>query len=165
LATLLEDAGLNQIKRSSIAIRMDYANFEDYWRPLLGGQGPVGIYVAELSSELRCRIEEAVKGAYCSGAPDGERSLTATAWAVRGIVPQLAATMKEHSMKLSARNQLKGKIVDVMKGATTSHVRVDIGGGVIVTSSITNEAVTDLALAKGDEVWAVIKASDVMIGK
>jgi molybdopterin-binding protein len=68
-------------------------------------------------------------------------------------------------MKLSARNQLKGKIVDVMKGATTSHVRVDIGGGVIVTSSITNEAVADLALAKGDEVSAVIKASDVMIGK
>ena len=68
-------------------------------------------------------------------------------------------------MKLSARNQLKGKIVDVMKGATTSHVRVDIGGSVIVTSSITNEAVADLKLAKGDEVWAVIKASDVMIGK
>jgi molybdopterin-binding protein len=73
--------------------------------------------------------------------------------------------MKERSMKLSARNQLKGKIVDLMKGATTSHVRVDIGGGVIVTSSITNEAVADLALAKGDEVSAVIKASDVMIGK
>jgi molybdopterin-binding protein len=68
-------------------------------------------------------------------------------------------------MKLSARNQLKGKIVDVVKGATTSHIRVDIGGGVIVTSSITNEAVADLALNKGDEVWAVIKASDVMIGK
>ncbi len=68
-------------------------------------------------------------------------------------------------MKLSARNQLKGKIVDVVKGATTSHVRIDIGGGVIVTSSITNEAVADLALAKGDEAWAVIKASDVMIGK
>jgi molybdopterin-binding protein len=73
--------------------------------------------------------------------------------------------MKDHAMKLSARNQLKGKIVDVTKGATTSHVRVDIGGGVIVTSSITNEAVADLSLAKGDEVWAVIKASDVMIGK
>jgi molybdopterin-binding protein len=68
-------------------------------------------------------------------------------------------------MKLSARNQLKGKIVDVVKGATTSHVRIDIGGGVIVTSSITNEAVADLALAKGDDVWAVIKASDVMVGK
>ena len=68
-------------------------------------------------------------------------------------------------MKLSARNQLKGKIVDVTKGATTSHVRVDIGGGVIITASITNGAVTDLALKTGDEAWAVIKASDVMIGK
>jgi molybdopterin-binding protein len=68
-------------------------------------------------------------------------------------------------MKLSARNQLKGKIIDVVKGATTSHVRVDIGGGVIVTSSITNEAVADLGLKKGDDAWAVIKASDVMIGK
>jgi molybdopterin-binding protein len=73
--------------------------------------------------------------------------------------------MKDQVMKLSARNQLKGKIVDVVKGATTSHVRIDIGGGVMVTSSITNEAVADLALAKGDDAWAVIKASDVMIGK
>ena len=68
-------------------------------------------------------------------------------------------------MKLSARNQLKGKIVDVAKGATTSHVRVDIGGGLIVTSSITNEAVADLDLRAGDDAWAIIKASDVMIGK
>jgi len=68
-------------------------------------------------------------------------------------------------MKLSARNQLKGKIVEVKKGATTSHVRIDIGGGVVITSSITNEAVTDLKLKKGDAAWAVIKASDVMIGK
>ena len=66
--------------------------------------------------------------------------------------------------KLSARNQFKGKIVEVKKGATTSHVRIDIGHGVIVTSSITNEAVADLNLKAGDEAWAVIKASDVMIG-
>ena len=68
-------------------------------------------------------------------------------------------------MKLSARNQLKGKIVGVTKGQTTAHVRIDIGGGVIVTSSVTNEAVDELALKVGDEGWAVIKASDVMIGK
>jgi len=68
-------------------------------------------------------------------------------------------------MKLSARNQLKGKVVDVTKGATTSHVRVDLGHGIIVTASITNEAVADLGLKAGDEAWAVIKASDVMIGK
>jgi molybdopterin-binding protein len=68
-------------------------------------------------------------------------------------------------MKLSARNQLKGKIVDVAKGATTSHVRIDIGRGLIVTASITNEAVADLDLHAGDDAWAIIKASDVMIGK
>jgi molybdopterin-binding protein len=73
--------------------------------------------------------------------------------------------MKDPTMKLSARNQIKGKIVDVAKGATTSHVRIDIGGGVTVTSSITNEAVAELALKTGDDAWAVIKASDVMIGK
>ena len=68
-------------------------------------------------------------------------------------------------MRLSARNQLKGKIVTVTKGQTTAHVRIDIGNGVIVTSSITNEAVDDLGLAVGDEAIAVIKASDVMVAK
>jgi molybdopterin-binding protein len=67
--------------------------------------------------------------------------------------------------KLSARNQIKGKIVAVEKGMTTAHVRIDIGGGVMITSSITNEAVDELALKAGDEAWAVVKASDVMIGK
>ena len=59
-------------------------------------------------------------------------------------------------MKLSARNQLKGRIVGVTKGQTTAHVRIDIGGGVIVTSSITNEAVDELGLTVGDEAFAVI---------
>ncbi|TPJ45908.1 molybdopterin-binding protein [Mesorhizobium sp. B2-7-1] len=67
-------------------------------------------------------------------------------------------------MKISARNILKGKVTEIVKGATTSHVRIDIGGGVIVTSSITNEAITDLALEKGKQAYAVIKASDVMVG-
>jgi molybdopterin-binding protein len=68
-------------------------------------------------------------------------------------------------MKISARNQLKGKIISVAKGQTTGHVRIDIGGGVVVTSSITNEAIDDLALAVGDEAVAIIKASDVMVAK
>ena len=51
------------------------------------------------------------------------------------------------------------------KGVTTSHVRIDIGQGLIITPSITNAAVDDLDLKKGDDAWAVIKASDVMIGK
>jgi len=66
-------------------------------------------------------------------------------------------------MRISARNQLKGKIVEVKKGATTAHVRVDIGNSQIVTSSITNEAVEELALKTGSAVTVVIKASDVMI--
>jgi molybdopterin-binding protein len=65
-------------------------------------------------------------------------------------------------MKISARNVLKGMIVDVVKGATTAHVRIDIGG-TIVTASITNEAVEDLDLKKGMSASAVIKASDVMV--
>jgi molybdopterin-binding protein len=68
-------------------------------------------------------------------------------------------------MKLSARNQIKGKVVEVRKGATTSHVRIDIGNGMVVTSSITNEAVDDLAIRVGDEATAVIKASDIMVAK
>ena len=68
-------------------------------------------------------------------------------------------------MKLSARNQIKRKVLEVRRGQTTAHVRVDIGNGVIVTSSITNEAVDDLGLKAGDEVVAIIKASDVMVGK
>ncbi len=66
-------------------------------------------------------------------------------------------------MQISARNRLKGKIVEAKKGATTAHVRIDIGGGSIVTASITNEAVDELGLAAGGDAYAVIKASDVMI--
>ena len=66
-------------------------------------------------------------------------------------------------MKLSARNQIKGRIVTVTRGATTSHIRLD-AGGTIITASITNEAVDDLGLKDGQEAYAVVKASDVMIG-
>ena len=66
-------------------------------------------------------------------------------------------------MRLSARNQLKGRIVEVTKGQTTAHVRIDIGGGVVVTASVTNEAVDELDLRVGEAAHAVIKASDVMV--
>ncbi len=66
-------------------------------------------------------------------------------------------------MKISARNTLKGRIVEITKGATTSHVRIDIGGA-IVTASITNEAVDELKLSVGAQAYAVVKASDVMVG-
>ena len=71
----------------------------------------------------------------------------------------------ELKVKLSARNTLNGKVVELKMGQTTSHVKLDIGCGHIVTASITNEAVDELNLKVGDEAWAVIKASDVMIAK
>ena len=67
------------------------------------------------------------------------------------------------SMRLSARNQIKGKILEVTKGQTTSHVRIEVGGGTVVTASITNEAVDELGLMVGQEAYAVVKASDVMV--
>ena len=66
-------------------------------------------------------------------------------------------------MKLSARNRLKGNVVEIKKGQTTAHVRVDVNG-TIVTAAITNEAVDELGLKIGQEAYAVVKASDVMIG-
>ena len=68
-------------------------------------------------------------------------------------------------LKLSARNQIAGRITSVTRGQTTGHVHIDIGRGTIVHSSITNEAIDDLDLKVGDEAIAVIKASDVMIAK
>jgi molybdopterin-binding protein len=66
-------------------------------------------------------------------------------------------------MKISARNVLKGKIVDIKKGATTAHVLLDVNGTTI-TASITNESVDDLKLTVGQQAYAVIKSPDVMIG-
>jgi len=68
-------------------------------------------------------------------------------------------------MKLSARNVLSGKVIAVEKGQTTAHVKIELSGGAIVTASVTNEAVDDLALKVGDAASAVIKASDVIVAK
>lgn len=67
-------------------------------------------------------------------------------------------------MRISARNVLPGTVVAVERGAVTSHVRIDVGGQV-VTASITNAAIDELGLVVGDAAYAVVKASDVMIGK
>lgn len=68
-------------------------------------------------------------------------------------------------MKLSARNALTGTVVEVHKGEVAATVKIDVGNGVIVTSSITVDAAEDLGLATGDSVTAIIKASDVLVGK
>jgi molybdopterin-binding protein len=71
--------------------------------------------------------------------------------------------MRSNAVKISARNKLKGTIVEVKKGATTAHVKIDVGGQT-VTAAITNESADELKLTTGQSVYAVIKASDVMVG-
>ena len=65
-------------------------------------------------------------------------------------------------MKISARNRLKGRVVEVRKGQTTAHVRIDVYG-IIITAAITNEGVDELGLREGQDAYTVVKASDVMI--
>jgi SAM-dependent methyltransferase len=84
LAALWAGAGLTEIETGSLTIRMDYQSFDDYWQLLLGGQGPVGAYVASLGGERRILVRDRVRLAYLAGGADGPRSMTATAWAVRG---------------------------------------------------------------------------------
>jgi SAM-dependent methyltransferase len=79
--------GLTAVERASLTIRMEFDGFDDYWRPMDTGQGPVGSYLASLPPALKDRIMEAVRRSFLSGDTDGPRSLTATAWAVRGRVP------------------------------------------------------------------------------
>jgi molybdopterin-binding protein len=65
-------------------------------------------------------------------------------------------------MKISARNRLKGRVVEVRKGQTTAHVRLDVYG-IMITAVITNEAVDELGLREGQDAYALVKASDVMV--
>lgn len=67
-------------------------------------------------------------------------------------------------MKLSARNQLKGKVVSINNRAVNSIVSIDIGGGNIITSTISCSAVEELNLQVGSDTYAVIKATNVMVG-
>jgi molybdopterin-binding protein len=67
-------------------------------------------------------------------------------------------------MKLSARNILKGKVKDITKGKTTATVKIAVGDS-IVTASITMDALKELKLKNGETAYAIIKASDVIVGK
>ena len=68
-------------------------------------------------------------------------------------------------MKISARNQIPGTVAAIHPGAVNGAVKVEIGGGIVVTANITEEAIADLGLAVGDKVTVLVKASDVLIGK
>lgn len=83
-------AGLVDVEEAQLVIRMEYADFDDYWRPYLGKDGPGAEYVGSLAADARARIEAAVHRAYLDGEPDGPRSFAALAWAVKGQVPRAA---------------------------------------------------------------------------
>lgn len=79
--------GLRDVVQDSLAIRMDYQSFDDYWGPIAGGEGPLGKYMSGVSAAEQATIGSAVRAAYEGGKPDGPRSFVAVAWACRGIVP------------------------------------------------------------------------------
>ncbi len=68
-------------------------------------------------------------------------------------------------MKLSARNVIKGKVVQVKRGAVAAQVRVDIGGGNVLTSMITVDALDDLGLKEGASVSVIIKSTEVILAR
>jgi SAM-dependent methyltransferase len=80
--------GLIDVEQASLLIRMDFADFEDYWGPLLAGEGPVGAYVAGLDPAKRAVLADHVRRAYLANRPDGPRSVACVAWACRGTVPK-----------------------------------------------------------------------------
>ena len=67
-------------------------------------------------------------------------------------------------MKLSARNQLKGTVVEIQQGAVNGIVKIDLGGGIVISSLITMSSIIELGLEVGSTAYAVIKASNVMVG-
>lgn len=83
-------AGFVDIEEEQLFIRMEFSDFDDYWRPYLGKDGPGAEYVGSLAADERTRIEAAVRNAYLDGEPDGPRSYAALAWAVKGKVPDAA---------------------------------------------------------------------------
>ncbi len=87
LPRIWAEAGLVEIDERSLMIRMDFADFADYWGPYSTGEGMLGAYVAGLDTARRDRLERHLRSAYLSGRPDGARSFVAVALSCRGVVP------------------------------------------------------------------------------
>lgn len=71
---------------------------------------------------------------------------------------------RDDNMKISARNKLAGTVVAINEGAVNATVQIDLGGAVIVTAMITSASVKELGLEVGKTAYAIVKASDVMVG-
>jgi SAM-dependent methyltransferase len=86
MADLWRRIGLGKVEETSLVVRTEFSDFEDYWRPFLSGDGPPGQFVTGLSDQARDRLEIHLRRAYESNRPDGPRSFVAVAWACKGIV-------------------------------------------------------------------------------
>ncbi|HYQ81778.1 MAG TPA: class I SAM-dependent methyltransferase [Anaeromyxobacteraceae bacterium] len=86
LEALFAAAGLSDVATSAIDVPTWFRDFDDYWQPFLGGQGPAPAYAMSLPEDRRAALRERLRGALPTG-PDGSIRLTARAWAVRGIRP------------------------------------------------------------------------------
>ncbi len=81
------DLGLTDVEQTSLLIRMEYTDFDDYRAPFASGEGPHGQYVVNLPETARETLKQHVRRAYIANRPDGPRSMVAVAWACRGSVP------------------------------------------------------------------------------
>jgi ubiquinone/menaquinone biosynthesis C-methylase UbiE len=87
MSAMWRQVGLTEVEQTSLTIRMDYANFDDYWRSLERRDSPPGLYLATLSDEVRATLREHVQRGFLCNRLDGPRSFASTAWACRGTVP------------------------------------------------------------------------------
>jgi SAM-dependent methyltransferase len=87
LMSAFAHGGLEQISETSLTIRMDFDNFENYWQPLITGQGTLASFLATLPVGTTDRLKSSVRDAYLCGGPDGSRSFATTAVAAKGTVP------------------------------------------------------------------------------
>jgi molybdate transport system regulatory protein len=129
-------------------------------------------YIQEIQSAMEEQIVETYKGGKSGG---GGAKLTDLGRSLLGEYKQVESYLSKvlydsgslgvKGLKLSARNQLKGKVLAVEKGVITAKVKVEVKMPVTVTAVITKEAVEDLDVKVGDEVTAIVKSTEIIIAK
>lgn len=87
LGALWRRAGLTEVSETMLLVRMDFANFADYWQPIASGEAALGQYHASLDQAAQAALCERVRAAFLAGAEDGARSFAAVALACRGRTP------------------------------------------------------------------------------